>query len=128
MELTPMDYQETLRRLTLDDERYIADVLGRYRTPTALKGLEPKFEALARIGAMIAIDAGPGAIETAVATARATGASQQEIVDVLLAVGSVVGSARLVSAAPRIGRGLGFDVDAALEQLDVVSDASRDPA
>lgn len=118
MELKPMHYEETLRRLTLDDERYLADVLARRPGGSATEGLEPRIADLARLGALIGLDAGAATIDSTVAAALAAGASPQDIVDVLLAVGPVVGSARLVSAAPRIARGLGYDVLAALERLD----------
>jgi hypothetical protein len=39
---------------------------------------------------------------------------------VLLAVGGAVGSARLVSAAPRIALAAGYDVEVELELLDHV--------
>ncbi len=119
MELTPMDYEETLRRLTVDDERYLADVLARRPGASGTEGLDPRIANLARLGALIALDAGPATIDSAVAAALAAGASPQDIVDVLLAVGPAVGSARLVSAAPRIARGLGYDVLAALERSDL---------
>jgi hypothetical protein len=42
-------------------------------------------------------------------------------VDVLLTVGPAVGSARLVSAAPRVALALGYDVAEALERFDDLS-------
>ena len=53
-----------------------------------------------------------------VAAALAAGATEAEVVDVLLAVASTVGLARLVSAAPSLALGLGLDLDHAFEQLD----------
>ena len=39
------------------------------------------------------------------------GASESEIVDVLVAIGPVVGFARVVAAAPRLATALGYDLD-----------------
>ena len=53
----------------------------------------------------------------------AAGATADEIVDAVVAVGSTVGSAHLVSAAPKVALALGYDVSADLE-----SDPARAPA
>jgi 4-carboxymuconolactone decarboxylase len=111
-------YAETLRRLTLDDEAFIAEVLGRQATAPAIPALDPRTQGLVRLGALIALGAGASAIERSVAESLASGASQGDIVDVLLTVGSAVGSARLVSAAPKVATALGYDVAAAFERLD----------
>ena len=44
---------------------------------------------------------------------QAQGATEEEIIDVLLAVAPVVGLARLTSAAPELALALGYDVDQA---------------
>jgi hypothetical protein len=49
--------------------------------------------------------------------ARRAGASNDEIVGCLLAVMPTLGVARVVSAAPKLGLALGFDVATALETL-----------
>jgi 4-carboxymuconolactone decarboxylase len=46
------------------------------------------------------------------------GASYDEIVGTLIAVMPIVGVARVVSAAPKLGLALGYDVSAALELVD----------
>jgi DNA-binding CsgD family transcriptional regulator len=53
-----------------------------------------------------------------VADAHAAGATADEVVDTLCAVAPVVGSARVVSAAPGLALAAGYDVDAALERSD----------
>jgi alkylhydroperoxidase/carboxymuconolactone decarboxylase family protein YurZ len=47
--------------------------------------------------------------------ALAAGASEDEIVGLLIAVAPAVGLGRVVSAAPELGLALGYDVDSALE-------------
>ena len=111
-------YAETLRRLSLGDQGFIADVLGRQAAATAAPGLDPRTQALVRLGALIALGAESSTIERTVTESLAAGATPSDIVDVLLTVGPAVGSARLVSAAPRVALGLGYDVAEALERFD----------
>ena len=51
-------------------------------------------------------------------SARAAGATADEIVGTLVAVVSLTGVPRAVAAAPKLGLALGYDVDAVLEGLD----------
>ena len=48
----------------------------------------------------------------------AAGASEDEIADVLLAITPVAGLGRIVAAAPDVATALGYDVAAALEEVD----------
>jgi 4-carboxymuconolactone decarboxylase len=57
-------------------------------------------------------------LEWSAARALAAGASEDEIADVLLAIAPVAGLGRIVAAAPDLATALGYDVAAALEQLD----------
>ena len=57
-------------------------------------------------------------LEWSTARALAAGATQDEITDVLLAIAPVTGLGRVVSAAPDVATALGYDIEAALEQLD----------
>ena len=116
----PLSYAETLRRLTLGDEAFVADVLGRQAAPPATPNLDPRTQTLVRLGAFIALGAESSTIERTVTEALAAGASPNDIVDVLLTVAPAVGSARLVSAAPRVALALGYDVADALERFDDV--------
>ena len=109
------DYQETLRSLALNDERFVRSVLGMGHDTIAVSQLDPKSHALVRLGALPASDAAHGSYQASVEAAPAAGASPDEIVGVLIAVAPVVGLARVVSAAPDLALALGYDVDAALE-------------
>ena len=57
-------------------------------------------------------------LEWSTARALAAGATEDEIADVLLAIAPVTGLGRVVGAAPDVAAALGYDVGAALEQLD----------
>jgi alkylhydroperoxidase/carboxymuconolactone decarboxylase family protein YurZ len=61
----------------------------------------------------------PGvSLEWSAARALAAGASKDQIADVLLAIAPVAGLNRVAAAAPHLGTALGYDVAAALEELD----------
>ena len=109
-------YEDTLRRLTLNDERFVRGVLGGPSEPGLEGPLEPKTDRLVRLGALIALDAGSSALGAEAEAALAAGASRDEVVGVLLAVGPSIGLARLVGVAPRIADALGYDVVEALER------------
>ena len=114
-------YRDRLRRLTISDGRYLEEVMGgRERAVDAPphSDLEPSTRALVRVAALVALDGPSSAFDGAVTSALAAGASADDIVDALIAVGPTVGSALLASAAPKVAMALGYDVGADLERLD----------
>ncbi|HEX2292252.1 MAG TPA: carboxymuconolactone decarboxylase family protein [Gaiellaceae bacterium] len=112
------DYQLTLRKLAVRDERYIEGLLRNDRANPTLAGIDDRTQALVRIGALIALQASPAAYMESVNSALRAGASREEIVGTLIAVLQTVGVARVVSAAPDLGLALGYDVAAALELVE----------
>jgi 4-carboxymuconolactone decarboxylase len=112
------DYKTTLRRLAVRDDRYIESLLADERRSVALSGLDPATHALARVGALIAMDAAPPSYMNAVEAARDAGVTDEEIVGTLIAVLPLVGVARVVSAAPNLGLAIGYDVSDALERIE----------
>lgn len=103
---------EAFRRLTLGDTGFLdpasaaAPSLPVLRNPSA---------ALARIAALVALDAPQSAYRSAVEVARRTGARDEDLLALLSMLVDVVGSARVISAAPRIALAAGYDAEAALE-------------
>jgi 4-carboxymuconolactone decarboxylase len=119
MEFSAMeDYQLTLRKLAVRDERYIEAVLQTDRANPTLAGIDDRAHALVRIGALIALNAAPAAYMDSVAKALRAGASLEEIVGTLIAVLPTVGVARVVTAAPNLGLAIGYDVGDALELVE----------
>ena len=112
------DYQVTLRKLALRDERYIDGVLQIDRANATMAGLDERTHALIRIGALIALNAAPAAYMDSVNAALRAGASHEEIVGTLIAVLPTVGVARVVTAAPNLGLAMGYDVAEALELVE----------
>lgn len=105
--------EELLRRLALHDETTVRRVLqsgpelGR-RSPVQL---DLKAHGLVRLGSLLSIGAGVDSCRLAVDLARSGGATDEELVGVLVAVGPAVGFARLVAAAPTLALAIGYDVE-----------------
>ena len=118
-------FETTLRRLTVRDDRLVEGVLGSEDDNLTASSLDPKTHVLVRLGALIVLDAAPQSYARSVEAALLAGATREEIVGTLIAAMPVVGSARVVSAAPKLGLALGYDLDAALEdELESATDGS----
>lgn len=79
--------------------------------------LDPKTGALVRVAALVAMGSSAACYGELVCAAVELGATEQEVIDTMIAVASTIGMARLVSASPRVALGLGYDVEAAFEAL-----------
>jgi 4-carboxymuconolactone decarboxylase len=71
-------------------------------------GLDPETYLLARIAALVAMDAAPASYLLNIGAAEELGVSPEEIQGTLVAIAPVVGSARVVSAARNIGEAFGL--------------------
>lgn len=121
-------YEQTLRKLAVRDDAFVESMLAHDRQNVEASRLDPKAHALVRIGALIAIDAAPPSYMWTVESAMRHGATVDEIVGALIAVLPAIGSGRVVSAAPKLGLAVGYDVSHALEQFDTPSiDVTRNP-
>ena len=67
---------------------------------------------LVRLGALLALGAATSSLRTTVERALEAGATEAEIVGVLIAVAPAVGLARVVSTAPRLALAIGYDIEA----------------
>lgn len=112
------DHRATLRSLSVNDERFIESVVSMQLDNVEASGLDPKTHALVRLGALIALDAAPASYQWDVGMALSAGATVEDVVGVLIAVAPTVGLARLVSAAPELALAVGYDVDAALAEVE----------
>jgi 4-carboxymuconolactone decarboxylase len=109
-------FQEILRRLAIFDEGLTeaGPVYGAAEPST----LDPKITALLQVAVSVAIGSSAVCLQWSAARALASGASKDEIAEVLLAIAPVAGLGRVVSAAPKVATALGYDVEAALEDTD----------
>ena len=104
--------ERLLRRLALNDEESVEMVLVRGHDVAGEQALNPKVDLLVRLGALVAIGAETASLRAAVRRAIDAGATEAEIVGVLIAVAPAVGLARVVSTAPRLAVAIGYDMDA----------------
>jgi len=112
--VSSLEYTEVLRLLAINDEHF-AERLVSGAEPVKL---DPKILALVRVAALIAVGGAVPSYGAEADAAVSAGATVAEIVEVLLAVVSVVGLPSVVAAAPALAMALGYDVNDALEQQD----------
>jgi 4-carboxymuconolactone decarboxylase len=114
-----VDAEEILRRLALNDEKIVRCAVG--AGSLSLNGgcdLDAKTDALVRLAALLSIGAATSSCRVAVELARAGGASDAEMVGVLVAVAPAVGGARVVGAAPRLALAIDYDIEDVAEVWD----------
>jgi 4-carboxymuconolactone decarboxylase len=109
------DYEQTLRRLAVSDDRLVASLVTRSDAAIGAERHGEELRPLFRLAALIAGGGTCASYQSVVDSALAAGASVEEIIDVLFAVAGTVGSARVVGAAPLLARAVGFDVDEAFD-------------
>jgi 4-carboxymuconolactone decarboxylase len=119
--------EDAFRRLTIGDPGLIAALESSTGSPLDARPLDARTDALVRIGALVALDAAPSSYRTAVEAAERAGARLDDLLAVLMSVAQTVGSARIVSAAPKIALAAGYDVEAALERIERTDDEARAP-
>jgi 4-carboxymuconolactone decarboxylase len=105
------DVERLLRRLALNDEESVEMILSAKPDPGAGLSLGHKGDLLVRLGALLALGAATTSIRTTVRHAMEAGATESEIVGVLVAVAPAVGVARVVSSASRLALAIGYDLD-----------------
>jgi 4-carboxymuconolactone decarboxylase len=111
-------FRETLRKLIMIDESFVEGRAGLGLGLAQVSALDPKTAALLRLAALVAIGSPGTCLQWSAGRALAAGATEEEIAEVLLAIAPVAGLARIVAAAPEVATSLGYDVAAALEELD----------
>jgi alkylhydroperoxidase/carboxymuconolactone decarboxylase family protein YurZ len=114
--------EDAFRRLTIGDAGLVAEMADPGARELDRIRLDLRTETLLRIGALIALDAPSSSYRTAVDAAQMAGAGLEDLLAVLIAVAGPVGSARVMSAAPRIALAAGYDVEAALEEIEPAAD------
>ena len=103
--------ERLLRRLALNDEESIERVLAVGASPGQSTVLVPKVDLLVRLGALLAVGGATTSVRAAVERASEAGATETELVAVLVAIAPAVGLARVVSAAPKLALAIGYDLE-----------------
>lgn len=108
------EVERLLRLLALNDEASVGMVLANKAQleSGASVALRPKEDLLVRLGALLALGAATTSLRTTVRRAMDAGATEAEIVGVLVSVAPTVGLARVVSTAPRLATAIGYDLEA----------------
>jgi len=104
--------ERLLRRLALNDEESVGMVLASGSDAAGSAALRPKVDLLVQLGALLALGAATSSLRATVDRAIEAGATESEIVGVLIAVAPAVGLARVVSTAPRLALAIGYDIEA----------------
>ncbi len=113
----PTEAEQLLRGLAAGDEGLLRLVLGvsprNTRSPltTPHRTLPAETRALVHVAALLAAGACTTSLRWAVELALRAGAEDEEIVEVLVTTAAIVGSARVVAAAPRLALAIGYDIE-----------------
>lgn len=113
--MVALDYTEVLRRLALNDDRMVDQLVGSGEGGPLQPVLDPRSLALVRVAALIAVGGSEPSYGAHADAALDAGATVAEIVDVLVGVIPVVGLPRVVAAAPNLAMAVGYDVEEALQ-------------
>ena len=106
------EVERLLRRLALNDEDSVEMVLGHGLDAPGGFVLRPKVELLVRLGALLALGAATASLRATVDRAIQAGATEAEIVGVLVSIAPAMGLAQVVATAPRLALAIGYDIDA----------------
>jgi hypothetical protein len=97
-------------------------------TAASLEGsdLAPREFMIARIAALVAVDAPAASYALNVEAAADSGITLDDVEDILVAVAPIVGTARVVSAAANNAKGLGFVIVMAEAELEAELEAEAE--
>ena len=102
----------TLQGLATGDRLVVEGLLGLHPDADEEGALDPHTHALVALAALIAVNGAETEHRAQVQAALKAGATAEEIVSVLVAVGPQVGTSRVVTAAAAIMRALGVEPEA----------------
>jgi 4-carboxymuconolactone decarboxylase len=102
--------REALAGLSAGRREALEEVIGSREEYREAIGLDERTFALAKIAALIALDAPPSSYAWQVTNAVEVGVSSEEILGVLYAVGPQVGAPKVVAAAPELMLALGLSL------------------
>jgi alkylhydroperoxidase/carboxymuconolactone decarboxylase family protein YurZ len=104
------DTHKTLSGIAVGDADILETAVGLREWGREATGLEGRAYSLAKIAALIALDAPPASYAWQIANALEEGATPEDILGVLRAVAPQVGGPRVMAAAPEIMLGLGLSL------------------
>jgi 4-carboxymuconolactone decarboxylase len=105
------EQEDLLRRLALNEEGVLASLLGSGLADDEPVLLDAKTTALVRLAGLVALESAPATYQWSVTRALAAGASDDEVVGVVVALAPIVGNVRVSSAAPEVALAIGCRPD-----------------
>ena len=107
-----------------EDETPVSDTLDEMTAVSlANSDLLPRELMIARIAALVAVDAPAVSYALNAVPASDSGVTLDDVEDILVAVAPIVGTTRVVSATTNIAEGLGFVIALAEAELEAELDA-----
>lgn len=103
--------EDLLRRLALNDENMVGNVMTCRVGVECRTELGPRAELLIRLGALLAVGAAAPSLRAVVENAAAVGVTTNEIVGVLVCVGPTIGVASMVASASKLAAVIGYDFE-----------------
>jgi hypothetical protein len=104
----------------MPDDTPVLDTLAEMTAASIEHGtLEGREHMIARIAALVAVDAPPASYLVNAGTASDVGITLEDVQGVLVAVAPIVGTTRVVSAGANITRALGFAIAVAEAELEL---------
>jgi len=106
------DTHQALIGIAQHDPNVIENLLRARLENQEASGLDAKTYSLVNVAALIAIDAAPASYVWQVGLALDAGVTPEELLALLVALNPVVGSAKIVAAAPELALAIGVDLEA----------------
>ena len=119
--------RDQLRRLSLHDPGYLDAVVSSATGVGTRERLDARGRALGRLATLFALDGSVSTYGWATSAALGAGVTAEEIVELLVAMAPLIGTARVVCAAPKLGLALGYDIDEDIEGLDRPLESTEAP-
>jgi len=101
---------QQLKGISEGDLEFLETAVGLREAELEATGLDARTFALAKVAALIALDAPPASYTWQVTNALADGASPEDLLGVLRAVAPQVGGPKVIAAAPEIMFALGLSL------------------
>jgi alkylhydroperoxidase/carboxymuconolactone decarboxylase family protein YurZ len=110
----------------MPDDQPVLDALAEITAVSVVRGTLPAREhMLARIAALVAVDAPTASYVMNAETAADTGITVEDVQGLLIAIAPILGTPRIVSAADRITQALGFVIELAIAEVAAELDAEE---
>jgi alkylhydroperoxidase/carboxymuconolactone decarboxylase family protein YurZ len=107
------DREAMLRRISMSDPRLLTGPAG---SPAERDdgALDPRWQALVRLGALLATEPSAAALRQVVDECLARNITRDEVVLALVSLLPTIGLRQAATVAPRLGLAIGYDVEEAL--------------